>query len=84
MNSSAALAGEAPLGVMTVTSTVAAACLGDCAVIWVSESTVKALAALVPKSTTVAPVKLEPVIVTVVPPAGAPTVGLTPVMSGIA
>ena len=40
------------------------------------------VAAVVPKSTAVAPVKLVPVIVTEVPPASEPLVGLMPVTVG--
>ena len=42
------------------------------AVIWVPLTTVKLVAAVVPKSTAVAPVKPVPVIVTEVPPAVGP------------
>ena len=48
----------------------------------VAELTVKAVAAVVPKLTAVAPVKSVPVMVTEVPPAVGPTVGLTPVTVG--
>ena len=48
---------------------------GDVAVIWVAELTLKVVAAVAPKVTAVAPVKLVPVIVTVVPPAPGPDVG---------
>jgi hypothetical protein len=48
---------------------------GEVAVIEVAELTVKPVAAVAPKFTAVAPVKLVPVIVTVVPPAVGPTVG---------
>ena len=43
--------------------------------IWVDETTVKLVAATVPKSTLVAPVKPVPVMVTVVPPPVGPDVG---------
>ena len=43
----------------------------------VAELTVRRWPALVPKLTAVAPVKLVPVMVTVVPPASGPVVGLT-------
>ncbi len=52
--------------------------------IWVSESTVKVAAGVEPKSTAVAPVKSVPVMVTVVPPAVGPAVGLTAVTVGAA
>ena len=70
-----------PPGVVTVTSTVPAPA-GAVAVIWVALLTVKPVAAVVPKSTAVAPVKFVPVIVTLVPPAGGPAVGLTAVTVG--
>ena len=54
---------------------VPAAWAGETAVIWVSETTVKLVAATAPKSTLVAPVKPVPVMVTVVPPAVGPEVG---------
>ena len=50
----------------------------------VAETTVKLVAATVPKTTLVAPVKLVPVMVTVVPPAGGPEVGETAVTVGVA
>ncbi len=67
-----------PPAVVTVTSTVAAACAGDVAVIWVSETTVKVVAAVEPKSTAVAPVKPVPVMVTEVPPAAGPGARVRP------
>ena len=47
-----------------------------------SSTTVTPVAAVAPKSTAVAPVKPVPVIVTDVPPATGPLVGLTPVTVG--
>ena len=73
-----------PPGLVTVTSTVPADSAGLVAVICVAELTVKLLAAMVPKSTAVAPVKPVPVIVTDVPPAAGPAAGLTPVTAGAA
>ncbi|MGA8724369.1 MAG: hypothetical protein WB565_04965, partial [Acidimicrobiales bacterium] len=67
---------------MTVTLTVAAACAGEVAVIWVSETTVKVEAAVVPKVTAVAAVKPVPVMVTEVPPAVGPEVGATELTVG--
>ena len=59
-----------PPGVVTVTSTVLLAVpAGLVAVIALSLTTVKLVAAVVPKCTTVAPERLVPVIVTGVPPA---------------
>ena len=72
-----------PAGVVTVTSTVPVPA-GLSAVIVVSLTTVTFVAAVVPKSTAVAPVKLVPVIVTRVPPAAGPLVGLRPVTTGAA
>lgn len=50
--------------------------------IFVEDTTVKLLAATPPKTTLVAPVKPDPVIVTLVPPAGGPEVGEILVMAG--
>src|SRR6516162_9703639 len=72
-----------PAGVVTVTFTVPVPA-GLSAVIEVSLTTVTFVAATVPKSTAVAPVKPVPVIVTVVPPAGGPLVGLMAVTVGAA
>ena len=55
---------------------------GLVAVIEVSLTTVKSVAAVVPKSTTVAPVNPVPVIVTEVPPVVGPLVGVRPVTTG--
>ena len=84
MNWSAALVALVPPGVVTVTSTVPAVPAGAVAVIWVALLTVKLVAAVAPKLTALAPVKLVPVIVTEVPPAVGPAVGLTPVTVGAA
>ena len=71
-----------PPGVVTVTSTVPLPA-GLVAVIWVSLSTVKLLAAVAPKETPVAPVKPVPVMTTVVPPALDPLDGLILVTVGV-
>jgi hypothetical protein len=68
---------EVPPGVVTVTSAAPADRAGELTVIWVAEATVNDVAAVVPKVTAVAPVKLVPVIVTEVPPASGPTAGVT-------
>ena len=73
---SAALVALLPPGVVTVTSTVPTVPAGAVAVIVVELVTVK-VAAAVPKSTAVAPVKPVPVTVTVVPPALVPELGAT-------
>ena len=70
-----------PRGVVTVTSTTPVP-VGDTAVIEVSEFTVKELAAILPKETLRALVKLEPVIVTVVPPVVRPVLGEIPDTTG--
>ena len=70
-----------PPGVVTVTSTMPVPA-GLSAVILVALTTVTSVAAVVPKSTAVAPVKPVPVIVTDVPPATGPLVGLTAVTAG--
>jgi hypothetical protein len=56
--------------------------LGTTAVISVFETTVKLVAAVVPKSTAVAPVKLVPVMVIVDPPERRPEAGVMEVMVG--
>jgi hypothetical protein len=63
-----------PIGVVTVTYTVPAVSAGESAVIEVAELTVKLVALLEPKLTDVAPSRLEPVMVTAVPPAAGPLV----------
>jgi hypothetical protein len=68
--------------VVTVTSTVAAACGGAVAVICVSDVTLKPMAATVPKDTPVAPVKPLPVMVIDVPPPVVPVFGLIEVTAG--
>ena len=83
MNWSAAEVAEVPPVVVTVTSTVPVPA-GDVAVIEVDETTVKAVAAVVPKFTAVAPVKPVPVMVTAVPPVAGPVAGLTDVTVGAA
>ena len=55
---------------------------GETAVIWLEELTVKLFAAVEPKNTDPAPVRLSPVMVTLVPPATGPDVGETEVMEG--
>jgi hypothetical protein len=71
-----------PPGVTTVMSYVAAAFAGETAVMLVALCTVKLLAAVAPKFTAVAPVKPPPVMVTVVPPAAGPELGLILVTAG--
>ena len=73
-----------PFGVVTVTSTAPAACAGDVAVIEVAFTTAKLAAAVPPNDTAVAPVKLVPLMVMLVPPAAGPEFGLTPVTVGAA
>jgi hypothetical protein len=75
---------DVPPGVMTVTSTVPAAWGGEVAVIEVDELTVNDAAALAPNLTAVAPLRLLPLTVTVVPPATGPAAGLTPLTAGAA
>jgi len=77
VKSSAALVALVPPGVVTVTLTVPALSAGEVAVIEVDELTVKPVAAVLPKSTAVAPVKFVPVIVTLVPPDVLPALGET-------
>ena len=68
---------------VTVMSTVPADSAGLVAVICVELFTVKVAAAVVPKLTAVTPDKVLPVIVTTVPPATGPPVGLTEVTAGM-
>jgi hypothetical protein len=55
---------------------------GETAVIWVSLTILKTAAGVEPKLTAVAPLKVVPVIVTAVPPAGGPNVGETDATTG--
>ncbi len=84
VNSSLALTGLVPFGVVTVTSTSPGACAGAVAVIWVGVSTVKLAAGVTPKFTSVAPVRSAPVMVTLVPPIAGPEPGLTLETVGVA
>ncbi len=72
---------DVPPGVVTVTLTKPVPA-GLSAVIVVALTTTRFVAAVVPKSTAVAPVKPVPVIVTGVPPAVEPSVGLRAVTAG--
>jgi len=83
VNLSALLVALVPFGVVTVTSTVVPTVpAGEVAVIWVGETTLKPPALVAPNLTAVAAERLSPVIVTAVPPPGAPEAGLTPVTAG--
>ena len=64
-----------PLGVVTKTLAVPALLAGVVAVMVVELTTVTLVAAVPPKVTAVAPVKLAPVMVMLVPPAGEPLAG---------
>ena len=70
-----------PPAVVTVMSTVPLPA-GDVAVICVAPLTVNELALAAPNFTAVAPVKLVPVMVTLVPPAVVPLFGLIAVTVG--
>ena len=74
---------DVPPGVVTVTSTMPVPG-GLSAVIWVSLTIVKFVAAVVPKSTAVAPVNPAPLSITSVPPAAVPLIGLKPRSMGAA
>jgi hypothetical protein len=74
VNWSATLVAEMPPGVVTVTWTVPLPS-GLIAVIWLLLSTETIVAAVEPNETPVAPVKPEPVIVTVVSPLAGPLAG---------
>src|SRR5262249_45706229 len=81
---SAAPVADVPLGVVTVISTTPAARGGAVARMVVAETTVKLVAAVVPKDTPLAPLKFVPVIVTTVPPPVVPEVGVIAVTVGAA
>src|SRR2546425_952317 len=81
MNWSAPLVGVVPPGVVTVTST-APVPGGETATIDVAELTVKLLASADPNLTAVAPMRSVPLIVTRVPPASPPLLGLTLMTAG--
>src|ERR1700730_3118290 len=83
MNRSLPLVALVPPAVVTVTSTVPVPA-GEVAVIEVALLTVNAVALLAPKFTAVAPVKLVPVMATLVPPAVGPLVGEIEVTLGTA
>src|SRR5438270_709373 len=69
-------------GVVTITGTRPATCAGETAVIVLAEFTVNA-ASVPPNSTLLACARRVPVIVTLVPPATGPALGLTSPRSGI-
>src|SRR5437879_2032054 len=75
--------GLAPPAVVTVTSTVPVPA-GDVAVIELAEFTLKLAALAEPNLTLETSLKLVPVIVTAVPPAEGPLLGLTPTTDGAA
>ena len=79
---SAAEIADVPEGVVTVTSTIPAVYAGLVAVIEVALTTVTPVAAVVPKFTAVAPRRFVPEIVTEVPPAVEPDIGVMPVTVG--
>jgi len=83
VNRSAAEVAEVPPVVVTLMSTTPVPA-GDVAVIDVAELTVKPVAETAPNVTAVAPVKLVPVIVTVVPPVAGPCMGAIDVTVGAA
>ena len=69
--------------VVTVTWTMPTSPAGEVAVIEATLTKVKLVAGVPPNDTLVAPVKLVPVIVTVVPPAVGPEVGLIKETAGL-
>ena len=81
MNLSANDVADAPPGVVTVTSTVPALSAGEVAVIAVAESAVM-MPGVAPKLTAEADERLAPLMVTEVPPAVGPLIGLIPVTEG--
>ena len=81
MNVSEAVTALVPPGVVTVTLT-APVPAGEMAVIAVEDVTVKLVAAVAPNLTDVAPVRLTPVIVTLVPPLWGPVGGASELTAG--
>ena len=75
---------DVPLGVVAVTVAAPTAPAGEVTVMDVAELTTTFDAALAPNFTPVAPVKFVPVMVTDVPPAAGPLVGLNDVTVGTA
>jgi hypothetical protein len=69
VNLSAGDSGNVPPGVVTVTSISPAGPAGEVAVIEVALLTVKEVASVLPNFTPVTPIKLVPVITTLLPPA---------------
>jgi hypothetical protein len=82
VNWSAPEVAEVPPGLVTVTSTIPAPA-GEVAVIEVALLTTTPVAALAPKWTAVAPVRLVPVMVTLVLPASGPAFGAMLVTVGV-
>ena len=72
---------EVPFGVETVTCTVPVPA-GAVTVRLVSVTLLSPVPGVEPKSTAVAPVKLDPLTMTELPPAWGPLVGLSPVTVG--
>ena len=75
---------DVPPAVVTVTVAAPATPAGATAVMEVAELTTTPDAAFTPNFTAVAPVKLVPVMITDVPPAAGPLVGLNNVTVGAA
>ena len=73
-----------PPAVVTATSYAPAVAAGVMAVIWVALATVTDVAAVEPNITADAPVKFVPVMITLVPPAIGPLLGVTDVIVGAA
>ena len=84
MNSSAVTVGEEPPSVVTTTSAAPPVPGGEVAAISVPDTTVNDVAGTPPKVTAAAPERLLPVIVTAVPPATGPELGLTAKTDGVA
>ena len=80
---SAELVALVPPAVVTVTSTIPAACAGETAVTVVLLTFVRLAAVVVPNLTAVVAVNPVPVIVTVVPPVAGPVVGDIEVTIGL-
>ena len=76
------MAADVPALVTTCTSTVPAVCEGAMALIELAEFTIYEVAAVPPNVTLVTPLKLVPLMVTLVPPDPVPEPGETPLTVG--
>jgi hypothetical protein len=75
-------AAEVPAGVVTVTLTAPVASAAGLVTVILVALSEEMVAAALPKWTAVAPARLVPLMVTVVPPVSGPLLGLTPLTAG--